>query len=84
MHTQDAYRRDIGRFLVFTAKPLAQTTLGDIQAFADMLQNYAPSSRKRTLSAIKSLHSFAQKIGYLQVNVGAAIMLPKDKDRLGF
>lgn len=83
IHTQDAYRRDIGRFLVFTAKPLAHITLGDIQAFADTLQDYAPSSRKRTLSAIKSLYSFAQKIGYLQVNVGAAVMLPKDKDRLG-
>jgi integrase/recombinase XerD len=36
-HTQRAYRTNAERFLVFASKPLAQVSLGDIQAFADSL-----------------------------------------------
>jgi len=56
-HTQRAYRADVARFLAFVATPLPTVTLGDLQAFADALeqQDLAPSSRVRTLAAIKSL-----------------------------
>lgn len=81
-HTQAAYRRDVDRFLAFCSAPLALTTLGDIQAFADSLNELAPSSRKRILSAVKSLYTFAQKTGYLQYNVGAAVILPKGKNTI--
>ncbi|MCZ7571211.1 MAG: phage integrase N-terminal SAM-like domain-containing protein [Ardenticatenaceae bacterium] len=56
---QRAYRADAARFLAFVAQPLAQTTLADLQAFADSLTHLAPASQARTLSAIKSLFTFA-------------------------
>lgn len=82
VHTQEAYRRDIERLFTFTGKPLATTTLADLHAFDDSLHALAPSSRKRMLSAIKSLLTFAQKTGYLRLNVGAALILPKNKDTI--
>jgi len=83
-HTQRAYRADVGRFLAFVATPLPAVTLGDLQTFADALaqQDLAPSSRVRTLAAIKSLLAFGQRTGYLPLNVGAALKLPPKKDRL--
>ena len=74
-HTQRAYGADVDRFLAFVAKPLAMVTLGDLQAFADSLGG-KPSSRARTLAAVKSLLSFGQRTGYLALNVGAALKLP--------
>src|SRR3954470_14461551 len=68
-HTQAAYTRDVARFTQFCPRSLATITLGDIQAFADSLHELAPASRKRVLSAVKSLYTFAQKTGYLQYNV---------------
>lgn len=83
--TQDAYRRDVARFLQFAQHPLAHVTLGHLQAFADHLEaaDLAPASRKRMLSAVKSLYSFAERIGALQYNVGAAVILPKSKNTIG-
>ncbi len=81
--TQRAYQADIARFLACVGKPLPLVTLGDLQAFADSLDHLAPNSRKRTLSAVKSLLSKAQKIGYLQFNVGAALELSSTKNTLG-
>jgi integrase/recombinase XerD len=80
-HTQRAYRADSERFLVFVAKPLAMVTLGDLQAFADSLAG-KPSSRARTLAAVKSLLAFGQRTGYLALNVGAALKLPAGKNTL--
>src|SRR5919199_4505804 len=81
--TQCAYAADVQRLLTFVAKPMAAITLGDLQAFADSLGHLAPASQGRTLSAIKSLFTFAQKTGYLPFNAGAALRLPKRKDVLG-
>ena len=82
-HTQRAYSADAARFWAYVG-PLSTSTLGDVQAFADALeaQNLAPSSRARTLAAAKSLLSFGQRIGYLSVNLGAAVQLPPRKDTL--
>jgi integrase/recombinase XerD len=80
-HTQRAYTADAQRFLAFVGS-LGACTLRDVQAFADSLQGLAPSSRARTLAAVKSLLSFGQRIGYLPLNVGAAVKLPPRKDTL--
>src|SRR6266542_2373168 len=82
VHTQRAYRADTDRFLPFVARPLTAVTLGDVLAFADSLEGLAPSSRARTLAAIKSLFSFGQRTGYLPLNVGAAVTLPARKHTL--
>ncbi len=83
-HTQRAYRAGVDRFLAFVATSLPTVTLGDLQAFADALerQTLTPSSRVRTLAAVKSLLAFGQRTGYLPLNVGAALKLPPKKDRL--
>jgi len=81
-HTQRAYRADVDRFLAFVATPLPTVTLGDLQAFADSLEDLAPSSRIRTLAAIKSLLAFGQRTGYLLLNVGAALKLGTSKNTL--
>ncbi len=83
-HTQSAYRRDVERFVSFCNTSLAIVTLDDIQRFDLHLQELqlADTSRKRALSAVKSLYTFAQKTGYLQYNVGAAIILPKSKNTI--
>jgi len=59
LHTQRAYAADIRRFCAHAGKPLATVTLADLQAFADSLQDLAPASRYRTLSAVKSLVGIA-------------------------
>ncbi len=83
-HTQRAYRADVDRFLAFVAKPLPAVTRGDLQAFADTLeqQDLGPSSRVRTLAAIKSLLAFGQRTGYRPLNVGAALKLRPKKDKI--
>ena len=68
-------------FMAFVARPLATVTLGNVQAFADSLTG-KPSSRARTLAAVKSLLAFGQRTGYLPLNVGAAVKLPASKDTL--
>lgn len=82
VHTQRAYRGDVGRFVSFVGKPLQAVTLGDLQAFADSLGELAPASRARALSAVKSLLSFGHRLGYLPFDVGRALRLPKLKNAL--
>ena len=81
-HTQRAYRHDAQLLLDFVVKPLRAVTLRDVQVFADSLDSLAPASRVRTLAAVKSLLSFGQRVGYVPLNVGAALRLPKVKNTL--
>jgi integrase/recombinase XerD len=78
-NTQAAYAADRRRFIEFVGKPLPRVTLADMQLFSDSLLDLAPSSQSRILSCVRSLLAFAHRIGYLPVNVGAAIRLPKRK-----
>lgn len=81
-NTVEAYGRDARRFYDFIApRGLHEVTLADLQRYSNSLEGLAPSSRKRMLSAVKSLLSFANKTGYLPLNVGAALRLPKPRDR---
>ena len=80
--TQAAYTRDVTAFDCFTeGKTLRSVTLGDIQAFSDSLAT-SPASRRRTMAAVKSLFSFAAKIGYIRFDPAAAVKLPPVKDEL--
>jgi len=80
--TQRAYRADVKRFLAYAGKTVQLVTLSDLQAFADSLSDLAPTSRARILSAVKSLLSFAERTGYTPLNIGAALRLPKLKNKL--
>ena len=82
--TQRKYAEDLSKFADFTAgKSLAEITLADLHDFAEFISVLmAPSSQGRVLATIKSLLSFANKVGYLPFNIGAAVELPKVKDTL--
>ena len=83
-HTRRAYAAEARRFLDFAAKPLGWVTLADLQAYSAVLEqgSLKPASQNRALTAIKSLLSFGQEIGYLAFNVGAAVKLRPNRDGL--
>ncbi len=81
-NTARAYAREAAAFSAFVGgAPLSAVTLGDVQAYADALEarGLAPATRARALAAVKSLLTFAHRIGYCPVNVGAAERLPRLK-----
>ena len=80
--TTRAYRADVQAFLAHVGKPLRAVTLGDVQAFVDTLADASPASRARHVSVIKSLFSFAHRIGFVVFNVSAAVRLPPVKNVL--
>lgn len=83
-HTRRYYQADAQRFLAFVDKPLLQATLADIQDFADSLETsgLTPSSCGRTISSVKSLLAFGNRVGMLPVNVGALLKTPAVKNTL--
>jgi integrase/recombinase XerD len=80
-NTIRAYGEDVAAFRAFTGKSLRATYLSDLQRYADSVVG-APATRARRLRALKSLLSFAAKLGYLPFNVGAALRGPKLEQKL--
>jgi integrase/recombinase XerD len=80
--TRRAYAADIASFTNFIRLPLRSITLGDVQAYQDSLAEQSSASQARRLSVVKSLLSFGQRTGYLTINVGAAVRLPKVKQAM--
>ncbi len=80
-HTIRAYREDVAAFRAFSGKSLRATYLSDLQKYADSLTG-APATRSRRLKALKSLLSFAARLGYMPFNVGAAIRGPRVEQKL--
>jgi site-specific recombinase XerD len=77
-HTRSCYRRDAARLFAHAPKPLNRLTLGDLQAFAQSLveAGLAPTSRARTLAAVKSLFGFCQRMRYVPADPAAELSLP--------
>jgi integrase/recombinase XerD len=80
--TQLAYQGEIQRFLGWVGKPVTQITLLDVQAYTNSLDRLALPSQARAVNAIKSLFSFAYRIGYLPFNVLVPVQAPKFKNTL--
>jgi integrase/recombinase XerD len=80
-NTIRAYDDDVAAFRRFTGKPLRATYLSDLQRYADSLVG-APAARGRRLKTLKSLLSFATRMGYLPFNAGAAIHGPALEQKL--
>jgi integrase/recombinase XerD len=80
--TQRAYTADMQRFYSHVGKPLRLVTLPDLQDYADSLASLKPTSRARALASVKSALSFGVRSGYLRVNVGLLVKLPKIEDKL--
>jgi len=62
-------------------KPIRLAYLGDLQRYADALEG-SPASCARRLLVVKSLLSFASRMGFTPFNIGAAIRPPRPDDRL--
>ena len=80
--TQRAYIYEVKALLAVVGKPLKAITLGDLQGYFTGLAGLASASQARAVNAVKSLFAFAQRIGYLAFNPGAAIRSPKIKKTL--
>ncbi|MBK8200193.1 MAG: tyrosine-type recombinase/integrase [Acidobacteria bacterium] len=83
--TRAQYRRVADRLCAWMAAnttALPRLTLRELLDFAETLADMAPNSQKAILSAVKSLLTFAQKTGYCQYNVGAALEVAKTKNTL--
>jgi len=65
-------------------KSLGWVTLGDVQGYVTVLEqgSLKPASQNRAITAVKSLLSFGQEIGYFPFNVGAAVKLRPNRDSL--
>ena len=80
----DAYSRDVHQFIDHANLSLSEVKIEHMWNWMDSLraEGLATSTISRKLAAIKSLFSFAQKVGYLELNIGAAVSLPKVPDML--
>lgn len=70
------------QFFDFAGCGIHQVSLGVLQTYADSISPLADTTRNRKLSAVKSLLSFAHRIGYTPFNVGAPVKAPSIKNRL--
>lgn len=62
--------------------PLLSVQLTHIQEYAATLERLAPATQANRLSAVKSLFSFALKVGYIPLNPSVAIQMPRIKNTL--
>jgi site-specific recombinase XerD len=82
-HTQRAYRSDVEKLLKNVEKPLNQISLGDLQQYANRLnEGLQPTSVYRSMSSIKSLFGFGHRLGYLQFDVAGPLRLPALRESL--
>jgi integrase/recombinase XerD len=81
--TQASFKGTVVKFLEFVDKPLADVKLEDLQIWKRGLEaRFQPTTVANKVLVIKSLFSFAVKVGYLTVNIGSFIKPPKTKERL--
>jgi integrase/recombinase XerD len=80
--TKRAYAYEVKGMLSAVGKPLQRITLRDLQGYFNTLVGLSPASQARGVNAVKSLFSFAQRIGFLAFNPAAAIRSPKIKRTL--
>ncbi|MCJ2039562.1 tyrosine-type recombinase/integrase [Methylobacterium sp. J-059] len=80
-NTRRNYEREARRFLAHVGKPLGSVRIGDLQ---DYVTGRDGSSATVALaaSALKSLFTFAQEVGFLRFNIGAAVKVPPIKNTL--
>ncbi len=75
--TARVYRRAVTSLFVQVGKPLREILLADLQGWLDSLDGKAPASRATALGAVKSLCSFAHRVGYIQFDVARPLRQPK-------
>jgi len=80
-NTRRNYEREAARFLAHVGQSLGTVRIGDLQ---DYIARRPGSSATvaLTAAALKSLFAFAQEVGYLRFNIGAAVKVPPIKNTL--
>jgi integrase/recombinase XerD len=83
-HTRRAYLSEWRAFRNFCRVPIDQVRLDDLQAFADHLDTLplVPGSRHRALAAVKSLFSYAKRVGILPFDEGQPLRMPSGKNTI--
>lgn len=76
------YTRELARFRAAVRDPLRMVTLGDLQDYANGLAHLSPASQVRALAIVKSMFTFAVRVGYLALNVGAVLKMPAHPSKL--
>ncbi len=82
-NTKEAYQRDLNIFNSYGVS-IQASTLKTMLDFADDISDSEMSvaTQRRVLSTVKSLFSFAHKVGYVTFNVAVAVNLPTIEDTL--
>ena len=81
--TQRLYATVVRQFFQFVDKPLVKVVLDDLVLWIESLElHYSQNSIKLKVSIVKSLFSYAWKIGYLSVNIAKAVSAPSAVDAL--
>ncbi len=80
--TRSLYIYTIAGFRQFIGCELRGLTLDRFMDYCETLTAYRPATQAQRISTVKSLLSFAQKVGYIPYNVGATVPAPKGKDTL--
>ena len=74
------YSSIVTGFLNFINKPLCEVAIEDLQLWHRRLRiTDKPSTVANKIRAIKSLFSYGVKVGYLEINVGSYINVPKSR-----
>lgn len=82
-HTVRAYRFEMGRFRAHVGGSSLRTVrLRHVQEYLDSIAVLSPNTQRRALATLKSLFSFAVRVGYLSVNLGAFLRPVAAKDTL--
>lgn len=78
--TRESYGRTVADFREYAGREIRRLALDDLLDYADYLAKQSPATQARKLATVKSLLSFAHKVGYTAFNVGSAYTTPKVKD----
>ncbi len=82
--TKKLYTRTVRQFLEFVGTELADVHLEDLLQWMESLvyRRYSQNTVSLKISVVKSLFSYATKIGYLDFNVTAALSAPSQVNAL--
>lgn len=81
-HARRARTYDAQAFLEFVQKPLGLITARDVMGYSESITGAAPATRGRRISHVKSLLSFAHRLGVIAFNPGAVVKVPAIKNVL--
>jgi site-specific recombinase XerD len=80
-HTRRNYERQVRQFMAHVGEPLGSVRMGDLQDYIAVRPG-SSATVALTAAALKSLFAFAQEVGYLRFNIGAAVKVPPIKNTL--